>query len=114
MQKIGTKGSEFIIKQLSSITKNLGGPEFILPAMSVLLGVAFEYNIKGLVKHGLIEAIAEYSIPFITLIVKFIGLVATFIAAYEIVEAFLKSHNSHTPDHNQEKNNTESESPVKI
>jgi len=80
----GTEGAEHLINGLSYITKHLGGPEFKLPVISSLLGIAFEYNIKGLIKHGLIEASEIFSVPFIGLIIKTAGNVATFLAAYEL------------------------------
>jgi len=86
---MGTQGSEVIIQQLSIVTKKLGGPEFVLPIIAIILGIAFEYNIKGLAKHGLLEIVALYSIPFVAPIIKTVGLVATMIAAYELMVAIV-------------------------
>lgn len=85
LQKIGTKGSELIIKNLSFITKKLGGPEFILPTIAVILGIAFGYNVEGLIKHGIIDVISFFSIPFITPVIKMVGFIATMIATYELI-----------------------------
>ena len=80
----GTHGAEHLVNGLSYITKHLGGPEFKLPVISSLFGIAFEYNIKGLIKHGLIEAAEIFSVPFVGLVIKTAGNVATFLAAYEL------------------------------
>lgn len=86
IQKIGEKGSNLIIKQLSLITNKLGGPYFDLPVIASLLGIAFEYNIKGLTKHGLLDIISEYSVPFIGIVVRTVGYIATMIATYEVIK----------------------------
>ena len=80
----GTKGSEGLVKGLSYITHRLGGPEFTLPVISSILGLAFEWVTKGMVKHGLIEAAEIFSLPFVGLVVKTAGNVATFLAVYEL------------------------------
>jgi hypothetical protein len=95
----GAEGAAHLINGLSYITKHLGGPEFTLPVISSLLGIAFEYNVKGLIKHGLIEAAEIFSVPFIGLVIKTAGNVATFLAAYELcreissdIDDFNKAH----------------------
>jgi hypothetical protein len=101
----GAHGAAHLIHGLSYITKRLGGPEFKLPVMASLLGLAFEYNVKGLIKHGLIEAAEIFSLPFVGLVVKTAGNVATFLAAYELCRELSASiekfqHYDHKPkDH---------------
>jgi hypothetical protein len=80
----GTEGAESIIKGLSYITHRLGGPAFTIPVMASILGLAFEFCMKGMIKHGLIDAAEIFSIPFVGLVVKTAGNVATFLACYEL------------------------------
>lgn len=80
----GTAGAEGMVKGLSYITKRLGGPEFTLPVISSILGIAFEWVSKGFVKHGLIDAAEIFSVPFVGLVIKTAGNVATFLACYEL------------------------------
>lgn len=86
IQKLGEKTSTNIVSTMSNFTSKLGGPEFTLPITCALLGIAFELNVKGLIKTGIIDMISYYSIPYIALAVKFIGLVATFIAVVDIID----------------------------
>jgi hypothetical protein len=90
LQKIGEKGANFIIKQLAFITEKLGGPYFDLPIIAVLLGIAFEYNMKGLAKSGLLDVVGMFSVPFVAPVIKMVGFVATMIAAYELIVAITK------------------------
>lgn len=85
----GTKGAEHIINGLSYITTKLGGPQFTLPVISSILGIAFEYNIKGLIKHGILHGAEIFSIPFVSLIIKTAGNVATFLAVHELCRELL-------------------------
>lgn len=104
----GSHGVSHLVHGLSYITKRLGGPEFKLPVMASILGLAFEYNVKGLIKHGLIEAADIFSIPFVGLVVKTAGNVATFLACYELCRELAASeesfqHYDHKPkEHNQQ------------
>lgn len=90
----GSHGVSHLVHCLSYLTKRLGGPEFKLPVMASILGLAFEYNIKGLIKHGLIEAADIFSIPFVGLVVKTAGNVATFLACYELCRELSASEES--------------------
>lgn len=82
----GEKGATFIINKLSTLTANLGGESFELPIIATLLGIAFEYNIKGLIKGGLLNVVATYSIPFIGVIVTVLGIMATFLATISVID----------------------------
>ena len=92
LQKIGEKGASFIIKQLGFITQKLGGPYFELPITAAILGIAFEVNIKGLAKHGLLDVVGMFSVPFIAPVIKMVGLIATMIATYELVITITKGY----------------------
>lgn len=92
LQKIGEKGASFIIKQLAFITENLGGPYFELPITTVLLGIAFEVNMKGLAKSGLLDVVGMFSVPFVAPVIKMVGFVATMIASYELIVAITKGY----------------------
>lgn len=75
---LGEKGAGKIIEGLSYITNNLGGPKFALPVIAILLGVAFEYKIKGAVKHGILSVLGD---AFTGGLLSVISWIATFIAA---------------------------------
>lgn len=94
LQKIGEKGANFIIKQLGFITQKLGGPYFELPITAVILGIAFEYNMKGLAKEGLLDVVATFSIPFIAPVIKTVGLIATMIATYELIVSVTQGYDA--------------------
>jgi hypothetical protein len=100
LQKIGEKGANFIIEQLSFITEKLGGPSFILPITSVLIGIAFEYNVKGLIKNGLLDVVSMLSLPFVTPIIKMVGFIATMIASYELIVAISRGYEEEEKLHN--------------
>lgn len=85
VQKMGEKGANSIIGAISKFTHNLGGPAFTLPAIASLLGIAFEYNIKGLAKSGLLNVAGYFTIPFITIIISIVAWIATFIAAVDAI-----------------------------
>ena len=80
VKEMGEAGANAIIAVLSEVTAKLGGPKFVLPVIASLLGLALEYNIKGLAKSGLVDTAAYFTVPFLIPVIKFIGWVATFIA----------------------------------
>ncbi len=83
---IGEAGANKIIGALRLFTEKLGGPKFVLPVIGALLGIAFEYNVKGLAKQGLIQISAGLAVPFITTIIVIIGWIATFLAAVAVID----------------------------
>lgn len=85
VKEFGEGSANLIISFLSEITAKLGGPKFVLPVIASLIGVALEYNIKGLAKHNLIDVAAYFTVPFLIPLIKFIGYVATFIAVIIII-----------------------------
>ena len=84
---LGQTAANKVIAGLSKLTQNLGGPAFTLPVIAILLGIAFEYNVKGLAKHGLLHLVAEYSIPFVGVVINVIGIIATFLAAVSVIDS---------------------------
>lgn len=83
---LGEKGANSILGALSQFTNKLGGPEFQLPVIATILGIAFEYNVKGLAKTGLIDLAAFFTIPFVAIIIKVIGWIATFMASVALID----------------------------
>lgn len=80
---LGEKGANKIIEGLSWITDKLGGPKFILPTIAILLGVAFEYKIKGTVKHGILHVLGD---AFTGGLLSVISWIATFVAAIIVID----------------------------
>lgn len=80
---LGEKGANKIIEGLSLLTNKLGGPKFALPVIAVLLGVAFEYKIKGTAKHGILHVLGD---AFTGGLLSVISWIATFIAAVIIID----------------------------
>jgi len=111
---LGEKGANKAIGLLSNITNKLGGPAFTLPVIGAILGIAFEYNIKGLAKHGLLEVVEFFTIPFVGIIIKSIGYAATFIAVYEIINHLAGTNKSHgeEQEHTGHENKTSNEVPI--
>jgi len=75
---LGEKGTGKIIEGLSFVTNKLGGPKFVLPTIAVLIGVAFEYKIKGTIKSGILSVLGD---AFTGGFLSVISWIATFIAA---------------------------------
>ncbi len=70
--------------------------------------MACDCNLKGLAKHGLLEIIEFLTIPFVGIIIKSIGFIATFIAAYEVISLLAgKQYGGHTEDGHEENHNTQ-------
>lgn len=114
LKGLAEKGINYLVEGLSNITEKLGGPKIVIPVISSLLAIAIEYNIKGLIKHGLIEAVAEYSIPFIAIIIKTVGFIATTIAVYEVIRLTTSQHtqDQHVPQTTTNQNKNTTGSPV--
>jgi hypothetical protein len=90
VQHIGESGAKNAIKVLSNATQKLGGPEIVVPTIATIIGIAFEYNVKGLVKHGLLDMVGTFSIPFVGYVIKLVGYTATFIAVVELIRHITK------------------------
>jgi hypothetical protein len=84
LAQAGEKGANKIIEALSWVTNKLGGPKFALPVIAVLIGIAFEYNIKGSIKHGLLHVLGG---AFTGGLLYFISYVATFVAAVIVIDS---------------------------
>lgn len=86
VKEIAEKGVNNIVTALSYFTQQLGGPKFEIPVIASLLAIAFEYNVKGLAKHGLLDVIGLATVPAIAILIKTIAYVATFIAAILVID----------------------------
>lgn len=92
VQHMGEKGASAIINGLSSVTQKLGGPKIVVPVLVSIIGIAFEYNVKGLAKQGLLDMVSFFSIPFVAPLIKFVGYVATFMAIYALIVEITQTH----------------------
>lgn len=92
VQHMGEKGASAIINGLSSVTQKLGGPKIVVPVLVSIIGIAFEYNVKGLAKQGLLDMVSFFSIPFVSPLIKFVGYVATFMAIYALIVEITQTH----------------------
>jgi hypothetical protein len=86
VKEMAEKGVNNIVAALSYFTQQLGGPKFEIPVIASLLAIAFEYNVKGLAKHGLLEVIGLATLPAIAILIKTIAYVATFIAVILVID----------------------------
>jgi len=95
------KGINIVIGGLSDLTNKLGGPKFTLPVIASILAVVIEFNVKGLVKSGLMDMVLDYAIPFVGTVIKIVGLIATFIAAIELIDDISGLHILGNHEHNK-------------
>lgn len=86
VKEMAEKGVNNVVAALSYFTQQLGGQKFEIPVIASLLAIAFEYNVKGLAKHGLLEVIGLATLPAIAILIKTIAYVATFIAAVLVID----------------------------
>jgi len=84
--QMSEKGANYIINGLSYFTEKMGGPSFKLPVIASVIGMAMEYNLEGLAKHGFIQIVGLITIPTISTLMKLIGYIATFIATVVLVD----------------------------
>jgi len=109
VKEMGEKGANSIVGAVSYFTKNIGGPEFALPVVAALIGIALEYNIKGLAKTGLIDLIGLATVPLIATLIKIIAWVATIIAGIMVIDDIggfkILAHDGHGnhEEHKEEK-----------
>lgn len=80
---LGEKGADKIIEGLSFLTNKLGGPSFKLPVIATILGIVFEYNIKGAAKSGILSILGD---AFTGGLISIISIIATFIAGIIIID----------------------------
>lgn len=103
VKEMAEKGVNNVVSALSYFTQQLGGPKFEIPVIASLLGIAFEYNVKGLAKHGLLEVIGLATLPAIAVLIKIIAYVATFVAAILVIDDIcglnLIVHHAHSNEH---------------
>lgn len=86
VKEMAEKGVNNVVAALSYFTQQLGGQKFEIPVIASLLAIAFEYNVKGLAKHGLLDVIGLATLPAIAILIKTIAYVATFIAAVLVID----------------------------
>ena len=99
VKDIGEKNANKVFNLISDFTKKLGGPALNLPIVAGLLGVVLENEIKSYVKQGLIDMIAFYSIPFVSILIKVVGWIATLISLILVIDMTLELHIlSHSKD----------------
>ncbi|MCK9417647.1 hypothetical protein M0Q97_13475 [Candidatus Dojkabacteria bacterium] len=86
VKEMAEKGVNSVVAALSYFTQQLGGPKIEIPVIASLLAIAFEYNVKGLAKHGLLEIIGLATLPAIAILIKTIAYIATFVAAILVID----------------------------
>jgi hypothetical protein len=105
------KGVNNVVAALSYFTQQIGGPKFSIPVIASLIGIAFEYNVKGLVKSGLLDVIGLATIPVIAILIKIIAYVATFTAAILVIDDIC-NFNILAHGHHENKPSTPTETPT--
>lgn len=117
VKEMTEKGVNNIVGALSYFTQQLGGPKFTLPVIASLLGIAFEYNIKGLAKYGLLDIIGLATIPYVALLIKIIAYIATFTAAILVIDDVLNlnilQHHKHTTSEQEAKSEQQNQQTTK-
>jgi len=107
------KGINVIFHLLSEFTKSVGGPEFQLPVIAILLALTLEYIIKSTSGHWLLELVGTSPLG---LAIKGIKITATVIAAISAIDATLASgfldhgHEEHVSDEQHKPEHPEQQS----
>lgn len=104
--KAGEAGAAAIVKAISSVTQNLGGPAFELPVIVLLVGIVIEQIVKGSAGHWLID-LAGSATP-LGMAIKGVKTVAFFIALIVALDAtigekILGGHGHDKEGHGEEK-----------
>jgi hypothetical protein len=93
------KGINVIFDLFSQFTKSIGGPEFQLPVIAILLSLSIEYIIKNVSGHWLLELTGPSPLG---MAIKGIKITATLVAAISAIDAILDSgllaHSEHADD----------------
>ena len=71
-------------KEVNKIVSQFGGPELVIPTLIGLLGIAFEYGIKTLMKAGLINLA-----PGVGILLYGISYVAIFISSVHALDKII-------------------------
>jgi hypothetical protein len=104
--KAGEAGAAAIVKAISSVTQNLGGPAFELPVIVLLIGLTIEYFVKDTTKHWLITLVGSttplgYAISGIKYIATFVSIIVALDAT--IGEKILGGHGHDKEGHGENK-----------
>lgn len=87
---IATRGADHLIKFLSHITQKLGGPEFVLPIITVIMGLIIEsVTTEKIIMAGILKTAEMIAFPFVGIIIEFITHVTTILAIYELCSEIL-------------------------
>lgn len=81
-------GINYLISGLSKLTKAMGGPEFQLPVISLLLALCIEYLVKSTTGHWLLEMVGPSPIG---MVIKGIKITATCIALFSAIDAIFNA-----------------------
>ena len=101
--KSGEAGANQLISALSDLTKKLGGPEFKLPVIALLIGIVIEQFVKNQAGHWLLD-LAGSTTPFGIAIkgLKMVAFTVSLIVALDAtIGTQLLGHGDHG-DHNKE------------
>lgn len=80
------KGANLLIETMSEFTKAMGGPEFQLPVVALLVGLSIEYMVKSTTGHWLLELTGPTPLG---MAIKGIKITATFIALLSALDGIL-------------------------
>jgi len=106
IHELSTKGTGKLIQGLSYVTNKLGGPEFVLPVIASIVGLYLEHGVEGIITMGIAKVIEFFTIPFVAIVIEFIGHIALLLTIYELCvelstsidkfEERYKHHHNHT------------------
>lgn len=80
------KGANLLIQTASQFTKSMGGPEFQLPVVALLVGLSIEYMVKSTTGHWLLELAGPTPLG---MAIKGVKITATFIALLAALDGVL-------------------------
>ena len=80
------KGANLLIQTASEFTKSMGGPEFQLPVVALLVGLSMEYMVKSVTGHWLLELTGPTPLG---MAIKGVKITATFIALLSALDGIL-------------------------
>lgn len=80
------KGANLLIETMSEFTQAMGGPEFQLPVVALLVGLSIEYMVKSTTGHWLLELTGPTPLG---MAIKGIKITATFIALISALDGIL-------------------------
>lgn len=81
----GEAGANKLINVISNVTNKLGGPNFALPVIGILIGLTIEYVVKDFAGHWLIDIAGDAT--GLGLAIKGVKILATVIAFFVAIDA---------------------------